>query len=131
MEHTASTPTEPDAPNYVRAPCGLALISETLFVAATGANCILAMHKESLKVLFKWGKSGKGEGQFDQPHGLAIAKGLLFVADTGNHRVQAFTLRRGVFVRQIGGGTDVSPSMFVEPQGLATAADFLFVSEAA
>jgi hypothetical protein len=38
-----------------------------------------------------WGSQGSGEGQFDIPSALALdGRGQLYVADTGNHRVQAF-----------------------------------------
>jgi sugar lactone lactonase YvrE len=38
-----------------------------------------------------WGKLGRGPGEFDQPHALAMdSKGRLFVADRGNNRIQIF-----------------------------------------
>jgi DNA-binding beta-propeller fold protein YncE len=38
-----------------------------------------------------WGKKGKGPGEFDVPHSIAIdAQGLLYVADRGNGRIQVF-----------------------------------------
>ncbi len=39
----------------------------------------------------KWGSFGTGEGQFTRPYALrAGANGLVFVADSGNHRIQKF-----------------------------------------
>jgi DNA-binding beta-propeller fold protein YncE len=39
-----------------------------------------------------WGRRGKGPGEFDLPHSLVFdAKGLLYVADRNNGRIQVFT----------------------------------------
>ena len=41
--------------------------------------------------LTKWGSFGTGEGQFNLPYGVrAGADGLVYVADSSNHRVQKF-----------------------------------------
>jgi DNA-binding beta-propeller fold protein YncE len=42
--------------------------------------------------LGKWGRKGSGQGEFGNLHGLAVdkASGLIYVADTANHRVQVF-----------------------------------------
>jgi len=38
-----------------------------------------------------WGKKGKGPGEFDLPHSLVFdAKGLLYIADRNNARIQVF-----------------------------------------
>ena len=38
-----------------------------------------------------WGKKGKGPGEFDIAHSIAIdAKGLVYVADRNNQRIQVF-----------------------------------------
>ena len=43
------------------------------------------------RFLFQWGTKGSGPGQFDLPHGLALAPtGNLYVADRSNARVQIF-----------------------------------------
>jgi DNA-binding beta-propeller fold protein YncE len=43
------------------------------------------------KFIKAWGAHGKGPGQFDVPHSLAIdSAGRLFVADRGNNRIQIF-----------------------------------------
>ena len=39
-----------------------------------------------------WGEFGSGEGQFNEPWGLAVDDEYVYVADTWNHRIQKFTL---------------------------------------
>ena len=43
------------------------------------------------KFIKAWGKHGKGPGEFEFPHSLAMdSSGRLFVADRGNNRIQIF-----------------------------------------
>jgi DNA-binding beta-propeller fold protein YncE len=50
-----------------------------------------------------WGEAGTGDGQFNHPHGLAVDhdRGLVYVGDQENHRLQVFDLD-GAFIRQWG-----------------------------
>jgi hypothetical protein len=46
----------------------------------------------------EWGKLGTGNGEFDQPHALAMdSRGRLFVGDRNNNRVQIFD-QNGTFI---------------------------------
>ena len=48
----------------------------------------------------RWGKTGTGPGEFDQPHALAFdSRGRLFVGDRNNNRIQIFD-RDGNFIEQ-------------------------------
>jgi DNA-binding beta-propeller fold protein YncE len=48
-----------------------------------------------------WGERGKGPGQFNTPHAIAVdAKDNIYVADRGNHRIQVFDTE-GNFLRQM------------------------------
>ena len=50
----------------------------------------------------QWGTAGTGSGQFSQPAGVATdGAGFVYVADTGNNRIQKFTTA-GVYVSQWG-----------------------------
>jgi sugar lactone lactonase YvrE len=56
---------------------------------------------KSGKFIKSWGGKGSGPGQFQVAHGIAIdAKGLLWVADRENQRIQVFD-QDGTFVREI------------------------------
>jgi hypothetical protein len=63
------------------------------------------------KQIATWGKHGKGQGEFDQLHGIAMdSQGRIFVADRGNSRVQVFD-SNGKFVaewKQFGRPSDVN-----------------------
>ena len=46
------------------------------------------------KFIKTWGKEGKGPGEFNEPHGIAMdSQGRLFVADRVNLRIQIFEQR--------------------------------------
>ncbi len=58
-----------------------------------------------------WGGQGNGKGQFQEPRGIAIdVKNRVYVADTGNRRIQVFT-GDGAFLAQWNRGDQP----FVEP----------------
>ncbi len=64
--------------------------------------------------LMSWGSPGTGPGQFNTPHSIAVdAKGLVYVADRGNGRIQVFD-GNGTFVRQIVIDVPVPPDARME-----------------
>ena len=66
----------------------------------TGDARVLKFDKEG-KFIKSWGGKGSGPGQFQVAHGVAIdAKGLLWVADRENQRIQVFD-QNGTFVREV------------------------------
>jgi DNA-binding beta-propeller fold protein YncE len=65
-----------------------------------------------------WGTPGRGEGQFDDPHGIAVdGSGNVYVADTNNHRIQSFT-PEGVFLSALG-EWGIGEGQLSRPQGVA------------
>src|SRR5229473_7803589 len=54
-------------------------------------NARIVKFSKDGKFIKAWGKEGKGQGEFDEPHGLAMdSAGRLFVADRANSRIQIF-----------------------------------------
>ncbi len=66
----------------------------------------------------KWGKAGRGEGEFNSPEGMVIdSEGFIYVADSKNHRIQKFTTD-GVFTAKWG-QKGIRNGEFNEPKGIA------------
>ena len=77
----------------------------------------------------KWGRNhgdgsaGKGDGEFHAPYSVAAGPGVLYVADTDNNRLQAFTFS-GRFIQRLGreGGDGIAgsgPGQFSTPYAVA------------
>jgi len=65
-----------------------------------------------------WGSFGNGTGQFHIPTGVAIdSSGNVYVADTGNDRIEKFT-STGTFILQWG-SSGTGPGQFNKPWGVA------------
>eukprot|EP00731_Ephydatia_muelleri_P035524 Em0132g3a len=65
-----------------------------------GDNCIYVFDQAG-QLKNTIGSSGSGDGQFSYPCGVSIKGDVLYVADTGNHRVQKLTLS-GKFLHKFG-----------------------------
>ncbi|OYV96026.1 MAG: hypothetical protein B7Z62_08965, partial [Deltaproteobacteria bacterium 37-65-8] len=67
---------------------------ENIYVVDQGNNRIQVLGRRG-RYLREWGGRGFTPGYFDTPNAIAIdrAAGVLFVVDTGNHRVQKFDLK--------------------------------------
>jgi len=74
--------------DVVIAPNGDIFISDGHVANANGR--IVKFSKDG-KFIKTWGKKGKGPGEMDTPHAIAMdSRGRLFVADRGNSRIQIF-----------------------------------------
>ena len=72
-----------------------------LIVSDSAENNIKVFNKDG-HFLYKFGKTGSGDGELNQPRLLSVNKaGHLMVCDEGNHRVQVFELS-GKFVTKFG-----------------------------
>jgi NHL repeat-containing protein len=64
-----------------------------LFISDGYGNGRILEYTADGKRVHTWGTKGSGPGQFQIPHGIAFdGKGILYVADRGNTRVQRFDL---------------------------------------
>ncbi len=78
--------------------------------------------------LWSWGESGHAPGELFQPTGIAVSPQAVFVADTGNDRVQAFDAD-GTFLRAFGESGE-APGQFRRPMDLdIDAAGRVYVAE--
>lgn len=76
-------------------PSGICLGPErSLFVADTGHNRVLVFDLDTGEVVHGIGgpEPGSGPGAFRGPRGIGVRGDLLYVVDTGNHRIQRFRL---------------------------------------
>src|SRR5882762_1405082 len=88
----------------------LVLLSPHIAVASTAPT--------TPAFVLAWGNNGSAPAQFSSPDGVATdALGNVYVADTGNHRVQKFD-RLGNFITQWG-STGTGDGQFTLPLGAA------------
>lgn len=111
-----------DDPAHFNRPADIAFAANGDFFVADGyGNSRIVKFDRTGRFLKAWGHRGKGEGEFNLPHAVGLdSKGLLYVADRENNRLQVFD-QEGRFVRQFGG---------FAPYGLFISADDrLFVAD--
>jgi len=111
--------------NYVRAygvagqfqPGDVALLEDKLYVTDLAGHKVHVLDKRSGETLFTFGGVGSNDGEFFYPTNIKISpQGIVYVSDTGNFRVQSFTLD-GVFVGSHGRiGTGLG--QFARPKGI-------------
>lgn len=64
----------------------------SFFVADGYGNSRVAKFSSKGEFLLEWGRHGRGPGEFDVPHGIALdSQGRVYVADRSNARIQVFT----------------------------------------
>jgi hypothetical protein len=74
---------------------------------------------------FSFGTTGTGDGEFNNPNGIATNGTYLYVTDSGNNRVQIFTMV-GVYVDQFG-TPGTGDGEFNNPMGIAVDDRFVWV----
>jgi thiol-disulfide isomerase/thioredoxin len=126
-------------------PSGLAIANATMYVADSESNIIRAIDLPPTNQvrtiaggdLFEFGdRDGRGDAaRFQHPLGIVAARGVLFVADTYNHRIRTVNPLTGD-VRAFAGlgteGFDDGPApvaRFHEPGGITATGDALFVAD--
>jgi DNA-binding beta-propeller fold protein YncE len=79
-------------PGEFKSPAGLGIDGVgNAYVTEIGNDRVQVFDKNG-GFLAMWGRKGSGKGEFSNLHGIAIDNetGLIYVADTGNNRVQVF-----------------------------------------
>lgn len=99
----------------LEAPAALAVVGSSLYVLDRGGESgdasVSIFSAADLQFQSKFGaaadgfRHGSGDGELACPEDMIEHDGELYIADTGNHRIQVFSLE-GAFVRTIGGGPD-------------------------
>lgn len=71
---------------------GLAFAKDgLLYLAEAAGNRIVVLNRD-LTPARSWGRRGTSAGEFNEPRGVAVSDEHVFVADSGNRRVQVFDL---------------------------------------
>lgn len=107
-------------------PLGLCVDGERLYVADAGLQLVVIFNRRNSKVLGAFGGFGGGDGQFRRPVDVAVdEEGVIYVADSGNQRVQRFD-KEGKFLGAFG-GFGAQPGLFASPAGIEYAAGRVYV----
>ncbi len=86
------------------------------YIALTDLHAIWRLDPDGNSI--SWGGEGNGEGEFSHPKGIAVAPdGSVYVADSGNDRIQRFT-SGGAFIAQWG-SPGVDAGQFSWPSSIA------------
>ncbi len=126
-------------------PSGLALDGGTLFVADAESNVIRAVELPPVNLvttvaggdLFEFGDVDEAgdRARFQHPLGVAVHDGLVYVADTYNHKVRVLDPRtrrvRTLAGDGLSGAADgrATRARFAEPGGISAAGGRLFVAD--
>jgi len=103
-------------------PVGLAISGEKLYVTDIKNHQVHVLEKRTGKTLFKFGKWGPDPGDLFNPTNVAVGPdGDVYVAETGNYRIQRFT-SEGKSVRVYGSVGTVAGN-FARPKGVAVDKD--------
>jgi DNA-binding beta-propeller fold protein YncE len=73
------------------------------------------------------GRFGAGDGEFNNPTGIAVTADAIYVADRDNHRIQKFT-RQGAFLWKVGAQGSGNEQLNM-PHGLAVYNNNLYVAD--
>ncbi len=100
------------------APTGIAIDSNgDIYVVDSGSSQVKKFDSNG-KLLLSWGSLGSGNGRLLHPHGIFVGTKYVFVADTGNARIDIFDKDNGNFIYSWGSYGN-NEGMFHTPVGLA------------
>ncbi len=111
----SSFETEGPPGSPLNGPEGLTFYNGILYIVDTYNFRILPYNPATDTYGAAIGSFGIGDGQFNTPQGVAVDDTHMYVADSGNNRIQKLTIN-GTFVAQAAAGLSA-------PEGIALAAD--------
>jgi len=102
---------------------GFLAFSGTSFYVTDPGNDRVQKFTEKGEYQSQFGSKGTGHGQFQRPVGIAVSAnpGIVYVSDTNNARVQAFSTSTSEFQEEFG-ETGTGAGQFSEPEGIALTA---------
>lgn len=77
----------------------IAVYQNEIFMVDT-STCSVTVFSPEGKILREWGTAGQNPSQFKCPWGIAVTDFVVYVVDSGNNRIQAFT-HEGQFLFEI------------------------------
>ena len=103
-------------------------VNRTVIAVSEGNDHVVKIFSLQGDYLSKFGSYGNGDGQFDCPKGLCYnSKGLLYVVELGNYRVQVFQDNEFLFKF---GSEGHSPGQFKQPCHVAVdSSDQVYVTD--
>ena len=126
-------------------PSGLAIADSTMYVADSESNIIREIRlppENRVRTLaggdlFEFGdRDGRGDAaRLQHPLGVACARGLVFIADTYNHKIKTLNPDSGDLRTYAGRGDEghddgaAAAATFYEPGGISATSDALFVAD--
>jgi hypothetical protein len=124
-----------DAPGKFRSPTGISMIANgpfagNLAIADTGNDRVQIVSRTGTPIAVI-GSSGVGVGEFSSPSSVSVWNDALFVADTGNQRIQRFLIQDGLITTSGGWGGEGSDAACTSlPTAVVATAYGVFVAEA-
>jgi len=103
------------------------IVGVLILLAAGWLAFVPSAQEPGYEFVKAWGRTGDGPGEFDDPTGIAVADGEVFVADSRNGRIQVFDLD-GTFQHQFGQPGD-APGQLGRPMNLTVHGGELYVPE--
>jgi len=93
-----------------------AAIDDQMVVLLDGEK--LKFYKLDGKMRFEVGSSGEADGKFDSPKGVFLTRDEVYVADTGNQRIQVFS-RDGIYLNKVSNPKNSEKVIFKKPVRVA------------
>jgi hypothetical protein len=99
-----------------------------IWAVNAGSDTVVEYSAVTGKEILRLGRSGSAPGELRDPRAVTVdGMGHVFVADTGNNRVEEYTTR-GTFIRTIG-RIGTAGGEFESPEGIALHDGVLYVSD--